>query len=114
MIHCMGAHDGNGASNGNGNYIQWSNGGTSSYPVTTTGSFVDGFQFVVWAWTDQSVSGTDMHAMNATPSYNQTGLTADQLYTQLQLARDGNWGTYAVWAISSHGYITSSSSLLIV
>lgn len=112
MIHCMGAHDGNGASNGNGNYISWSNGGTSSYPVTTTGSFVDGFQFVVWAWTDQSVSGTDMHAMNATPSYNQNGLTADQLYTQLQLARDGNWGTYAVWAISSHGYITSSSSLL--
>lgn len=112
MIHVMGAHDGNGASNGNGNYIQWSNGGTSSYPVNTTGSFVDGFQFVVWAWTDQSVSGTDMHAMNATPSYNENGLTADELYTQLQLARDGNWGTYVVWAISSHGYITSNSSLL--
>lgn len=112
MIHVMGAHDGNGASNGNGNYIQWSNQGSTAYPVSQSSTTTDGFHFVVWGWTNQSNSGTNMHGLSTTPAYNEDGLSADELRTQLQLVRDGNWGTYAVFAISTHGYIASNSDLL--
>ena len=110
-INSVAAHDGAGASNGNGNYIGYSNNGSSSFPLTYSTNVDPGWHFVVWSFTVQSNSGTTMSGLSSTPVYNQTGLTADQLYTNLQLARDGNWGTRAVWAISKHGNISLNSNL---
>jgi len=103
LIQARGAHDGAGASSGNGNYIAYSNQGASSYPIASSTTVTNGWHFVVWSYTQQQTTSTNMHGLSTAPVYDEDGLTSAQLYTNLQLVRDGHWGTRAVWALSCHG-----------
>lgn len=83
-----------------------SNQTTGATPWNEYNQVTPGWHFMVWSY------AADSEGFPLTLQYNQYGLSADALRSQLALANDGNWGSQSIWAISSVDEIEINSGLV--